>query len=239
MKDLNNDYKTLRKNLINQFEQNGLSSLSQTEILSLLLSYASKTEFTENSHKLCRQFSSLNSVFDADSRVLINNLGLDEKSAVLLKLIPYISRMRSFDSHKINRIGSSNEAENFFASLFIGAVREKLAVVCVDKSMKIISHRFLTEGSGSSLNVSLADIAEFAVACNCYGIFIAHNHVSADTTPSANDISTTKVLCSDLQKLGILLIDHVISGSSSACSMRRLCGDTAFSVPAPVKYKIN
>lgn len=239
MKDLNNDYKTLRKYLINQFEHNGLKSMSQQEILSLLLSYASNKGFTENSVKLCSYFSNLNSVFDADSQVLINNLGLDEKTAVILKLIPYISRLKSLDSHRITRLLSAQDAEEFFASLFIGATREKLAVVCVDDSLRIISHKFLSEGSGSSLNIPFAGIAEFAVSCNCCGIFIAHNHISADITPSSDDISTTRVLCTNLGKLGITLIDHIIAGSGKACSMRRLCGDRVLVAPLTLQYKIS
>lgn len=238
MKDMN-DNKMLRKSLINQFEHNGLNSMSQQDILSLLLSYASVSGFSENSEKLYRQFSSLNSVFDADSRVLMNTLGLDEKSAVLLKLVPYISRMKSLDSHRITRLLSSQDAENFFASLFIGAVREKLAVVCVDDSLKIISHKFLSEGSGSSLNIPFTSLAEFAVACNCYGIFIAHNHISSDIAPSSDDISTTRTLCSNLEKLGITLIDHIIAGSSKACSMRKTYSKTAFTAPAPKEYTIS
>lgn len=59
-----------------------------------------------------------------------------------------------------------------------------------------------------------------AVMAGSVSIIIAHNHPSADVTPSEQDIALTRRLFDAGQILGIQLLDHIIFSQNSYCSMK-------------------
>jgi DNA repair protein RadC len=54
------------------------------------------------------------------------------------------------------------------------------------------------------------------------GFSIVHNHPSGDPTPSRDDIAITKACAAALEKLDILLHDHVVVGRKGHASLRSL-----------------
>ena len=53
------------------------------------------------------------------------------------------------------------------------------------------------------------------------GMVLIHTHPSGDPTPSLSDISVTRSLGAIANMLDILLLDHIVIGARSACSMRK------------------
>ena len=51
---------------------------------------------------------------------------------------------------------------------------------------------------------------------------MVHNHPSGDPTPSRDDIAITKACAAALEKLDILLHDHVVVGRKGHASLRSL-----------------
>ena len=50
-------------------------------------------------------------------------------------------------------------------------------------------------------------------------VIFVHNHPSGDSSPSKEDIVTTKRLCESGKILGIKVLDHVIIGDGEYTSM--------------------
>lgn len=222
MKKSNGSDKTLKQQLREQYLKQGLEEMSNKEITSLLLTYSAGSKFDSLADTLIKQYSSLNAIIDADSKILLDDFQIDEKTLVLLRLIPQLSKIYFMESKKIKSIPSSELAIKYFESLFIGALEEQFVAVCTDENFNIIQSEIIFHGTVSSLNASCREIAEFAIKNHSSRLFIAHNHPMGSATPSANDYSSTDLIFRTLKTFSITLIDHIIIGKSSAVSMREL-----------------
>lgn len=215
------DIKKLRKELIEKYLNNGISEFSDLEVLELLLSFSlSSSDFRSTAQNLINVYGSLNPIMDSDSNILIKKDSLDEKSAVLLRIIPQLSRILSLKNLNFKKLSSSAEAKKYFRTYFIGISKETLAVVCTDEKLNIISEKNLTHGSSVALNISCREIAEFTLKNKASSIFLAHNHPFGSAQPSQKDILSTRHISKTLSNIGITLIDHIIVSDNSAVSIR-------------------
>lgn len=228
----NKENKPLKKQLREKFISEGSEFLTELEIIQLLLTYSEGSNFVEISHQLLDTFGGLNAIIDADPKLLMNSFNLSERTVVLMKIIPQLSRLRSMSISKIRCINSAETAKKYFENHFIGALNEQLVAVAVSSSFRITDSRTITTGSGIQLNTSYREIVDFALRSNAQFLFIAHNHPQGSPVPSAADMNTTANLISILDTLGIPLIDHIITGKDCTISMRESYGKSLFSTEA-------
>lgn len=83
------------------------------------------------------------------------------------------------------------------------------------QGFQVISH-----GTVSSSLVHPREVFKAALLSNAYCIVVAHNHPSGSTTPSQEDIQTTKQLVAAGHILGVNVIDHLIVSYRSVFSIR-------------------
>lgn len=219
---MKNDDKILKQNLLNRYTKLGLADFSDETALELVISYSEKNNFHNTAHRLISEYGSLTAVLDSDPGLLIKNSEISENSAVLLRLIPLISRIISLSDAKIARLSSAENALRYFQSYFVGITEEILAVVYTDNKFTITAEKKLAFGSSVSLNASCRKIVEFALKNDSSHIFIAHNHPIGSSSPSENDLRSTKLISETLGNIGINLIDHIIVAKDSAVSMKKL-----------------
>lgn len=83
-----NIHKDHRMRLKSQFLENGINSLTEVQILELLLFYSIPQKDTNPlAHKLLNQFSSIKGVLSAPIEELMGVVGIKQNSAALLKLV--------------------------------------------------------------------------------------------------------------------------------------------------------
>jgi DNA repair protein RadC len=70
------------------------------------------------------------------------------------------------------------------------------------------------QGTLNSNLVRIADVFREPVRLGAAAILLAHNHPSGDTTPSADDVETTRHLITAGELLGIDVLDHLIIGDT-------------------------
>ena len=97
---------------------------------------------------------------------------------------------------------------------------EQLRAAVADKSLRIIANAVIGEGDNASVRLNSRKLLEFVIKSGGDMLFIAHNHPTAEVTPSQEDISSTKFLKSSLENFGIILLDHVIVGGGKTFSMK-------------------
>lgn len=212
--------KSEKQILMDKVFENGIGSLNDHELLRLILSYAQKSQTAETADTLMNNFIGIRSIVDADTRILVNKFGISENSAVLLKMICALSQESSLGKNSITYLKTSGDAKEFFRKNFIGASQEYFTVVAVDDNFKKTDIFRSSSGSDLSVQTSSREIVKFAVKSNCSRLFISHNHLNENTSPSEDDIISTKRIISLLEALGITVIDHIIAGRNSAESMR-------------------
>lgn len=214
------DIRSRRELLRNKYSEKGFDALTEEEKLELLLSYSCSGDPRQLAAELLSEYGSINALADTDIELLMKEKKVSEQAAVLIKLIPCLSRILYAERFKITTLNSSEAAKSFFRSHFIGAVGEQLIITAVNKRFRVVNTKILAFGSPSQTYASYRDIADFAVKSSCNVFFIAHNHPQSISTPSDSDILFTKNVANAFMRLGAFMADHIIIGSDSAFSFR-------------------
>ena len=100
--------------------------------------------------------------------------------------------------------------------------QEQLRVVLLDRRGRLIDTPLIYQGGQTETAVRLADCFRDAVRANAAAMVLVHNHVSADPTPSADDVQLTHDAGQAGLLLGITVLDHVILGREGTSSLRAL-----------------
>lgn len=210
-----------RDRLRETFLKNGLDNFHPHNVLELLLFYSVPRKDTNSlAHTLISEFGSIDRVFDADVEQLLRVKGITYNSAVLIKLIPQISRyyMTRKAEHgeclnKVDRVG------RYFVSKFVGEIHEVLYVMFLDNKMQIVTCKKLAEGTVDSVEMRIDRIIKLAANIEAGNVIIAHNHPDGSPNPSPEDIMLTVKLRDALKLIKKDLIDHIIVGDNDYISL--------------------
>lgn len=100
-----------------------------------------------------------------------------------------------------------------FALQFLGnATRETVAVLSLDAQCRPVAFEIVSVGLLSRCTVGMPEVFRHAILACADAILCFHNHPSAKTEPSMEDIRATKKLKESGKLLGIRLLDHIIVG---------------------------
>lgn len=210
-----------RKRLKERFLREGLDAFEPHQALELLLFYAiAQRDTNELAHRLLRQFGSLSRVLDASPKDLQAAGGLSENTAVLLSLIPQLSRAYNRDKMQGQTIiDSSRRAGQYVQSLFMGRLYEAFFVICLDKNNRILHEEKICEGTIDEVPCYPRLVVETALRHRANRLMFAHNHPAGARKPSRHDIEITRKLSRVLGDVGIEVLDHIIVGSDGYISM--------------------
>lgn len=95
------------------------------------------------------------------------------------------------------------------------AAEEYVYVLCLDIRLHLKGVFEVSHGSSSSTFFPVKEIFQKALLIGCENIVIIHNHPSGDTSPSKDDINSTKRIVEAGKIIGVSVVDHVIVGSGS------------------------
>ena len=98
--------------------------------------------------------------------------------------------------------------------------QEHFIVLSMDSGRKLITKRVVFIGTIDTVIAHPREVYAGAIADMAAGIVVAHNHPSADPTPSKQDITTTQQLIAAGQILGVKLYDHIIVAGRRHYSFR-------------------
>lgn len=84
---------------------------------------------------------------------------------------------------------------------------------------KILGESQIFEGTLNTTVFHPRDIFRFAIEESANSIIVVHNHPSGDPQPSSEDISATKALIEVGKQIGIKVLDHIIIGDGTHCSL--------------------
>lgn len=191
------------------------------EILSHVLQFAgtkaNKEELAEN---MLETFGSIKAVMEARPEQLASVKGIGKKTADFISsFLPMFKVYQASLNENLDRIGNSREAENFCLSLLEGNRNEHFYVVCLNAQCKIIGKRKISEGSLSEVSAYPRIVVETALNYNAHSILLTHNHPGGTCAPSPEDISSTITIQNILNKLGIMVLDHIIIANNKSYSM--------------------
>ena len=96
---------------------------------------------------------------------------------------------------------------------------EVFGAMFLDTKHHILAFEELFHGTIDHTSVHPRELIRRVMHHNAARIILAHNHPSGDTTPSQADITLTKSLKNALEMLDVRLLDHLVIGKKSFCSL--------------------
>ena len=201
-----------RERVRREFLSNGADNFSDVRALELLLFYAiDRKDVNPLSHALLERFGSLKSVLSASVDELKTVPGIEEKTAILIRLVGDINKKAELD-RKSSRfiINTSGDAFEYLKPHFMYSDSEKFFIVSINSDGYVIKTQELSEGVVNSVNVDLRKIAETALTNKAVQIIVSHNHPGGNVNPSDDDIRLTRKIRDMLSALNVNLLDHII-----------------------------
>ncbi|MEO9511992.1 MAG: DNA repair protein RadC [Flavobacteriaceae bacterium] len=193
--------------------QKGRSTLSDAELIAILISSGSKDESAVELSK--RILASVGHNLNDMGRLSIGQLmkfkGIGEAKAITIAAALEIGRRRRRDEgEKISKVASSKDAFELLYP-FIGELEhEEFWIVYLNNSNKVIHKSQLSKGGITGTLVDVRLVLKQALELGAVGIILAHNHPSGTLKPSAADKQITKKLKLAADALDIMVLDHLI-----------------------------
>ena len=198
--------------------------LAEYEILELLLTYAiPRRDVRVLSRQLYKKYGTIPNLLSAPMESLIENEGIKENTATFFKLLHKLMELEYRSVLDTSPIFHNHEKlENYCKILLFGKSVEEFHVLYLDGQYKLIKDELHSSGTIDWAAVYVREIVKKALDLNARSIVMLHNHPSAYTSFSSQDISITVDLENALQKLGISLYDHFLVSGDVIYSARNM-----------------
>ncbi len=201
--------------------QNGVASLSDAELVSIVLGQGSKDE---NVIQLAQRLLSDNTIKKL-SRLRISQITKTKgigpaKACQIIACFELGRRVSVFQNSDKIAIQNAHDIFKLFSAQLEGVTQEYFIGVYLDTRKRILKYETIFVGTLNATIVHPREIFSIALHEKADSLIIVHNHPSGDPTPSSADFETTKVISNAGKIIGIELIDHVIIGHNRYYSFR-------------------
>lgn len=96
---------------------------------------------------------------------------------------------------------------------------EQFRVVLLDGKHRMLREELVSQGTLTMSPVHPREVFAPAIRHGAAAIVVVHNHPSGDPSPSADDMEITRRLVEAGELVGIHVVDHVIVGDNTWCSL--------------------
>jgi len=204
-----------------KFLKNKLDGFADHEVLEFMLYYCYPRQDTnEIAHKLINEFGSLHNLFEADAKDIERRCKVTERVAIFISLIPCVANVyfRARWAQNSLVMGNVKTASEYAIALFAGHKVESCYIFCLDAGMKLRAVSLIASGTINETPMYAREIVSEALKHQSTALIITHNHPGGTATPSPQDERVTEKLASLLEKLQILVIDHIVVAGNKCYS---------------------
>jgi|SRR5659263_364018 len=201
--------------------KNGASTLSDSELLAIILRTGSRQENVINlSQRILKEYN-IKQLSQINLTQLMKVHGIKEsKAAQIAACFEIARRLESFNDEDKQKINSPEDVYRRIYPKMREQKKELFIELCLDTKNRVIKEETISVGSLNANIVHPREVFKLALAESAAHIIVAHNHPSGDPTPSREDIEITKKLVDTGTIIGITLLDHVIIGDGRHFSMK-------------------
>ena len=190
------------------------SELSDEELLSTFIP-------KDVANKLMKEYQSIYGVVMNTAEIDTKNLrGFGKNKLDKIACIKeIIYRINMEKSKALTQISSPNDVLTYFKDME-DLRQEEIRLIMLNTKNKIIAHKTISKGTINSSIVTPREIFFPAIKMMASSIILAHNHPSADVTPSSEDKNITEIVARSGKLINIKLLDHIIIGKNKIYSFK-------------------
>ena len=205
-----------------RFVQNGPESLSNHELIAILLRTGTKDESVlQLANRLLTQFEGLRLLKDASLDEITAIKGIGSAKAIQVLAAVEIGRRISkltYDDRYIIR--SPEDGANYVMHEMRFLSQEHFVCLYLNTKNQVLHKQTIFIGSLNASIVHPREVFKEAFRRSAASIICIHNHPSGDPTPSREDIEVTKRLAESGKIIGIDVLDHLIIGENKFVSLK-------------------
>jgi len=196
-----------------KFLLKGKSSLSDSELLAILIGSGSRNE---SAVQLCQRIlysanNNLSQLGKLSIKQLTEFKGIGEAKAISIAAALELGRRRrAEDAVELEKITSSRSVFEIMQPIIGELPHEEFCVLYLNNSNKVIHKAQLSKGGITGTVVDSRIIFKTALEYNATSLILTHNHPSGKLLASNADREITKKIKLAGQQLDILVIDHII-----------------------------
>jgi DNA repair protein RadC len=193
--------------------QKGTSSLSDAELLAILISSGTKDKSAVDLGRelLGNVSNNLNSLGKLTIADLIKIRGIGTARAVTIAAALELGRRRKLaDAQEVPQIRSSKDVADIFQPILSDLLHEEFWILFLNRSNKVITQMKLSQGGISGTVTDVRIVMKKAIECLASGIIVCHNHPSGNLNPSESDSKITQKIKEAGSLMDIQLLDHLI-----------------------------
>ncbi|KAF0819376.1 MULTISPECIES: RadC family protein [unclassified Cytobacillus] len=205
-----------------RFVQNGPQSLSNHELIAILLRTGTKDESVlQLANRLLTHFEGLRLLKDASLDEITAIKGIGAAKAIQVLAAVEIGRRIStltYDDRYIIR--SPEDGANYVMHEMRFLSQEHFVCLYLNTKNQVLHKQTIFIGSLNASIVHPREVFKEAFRRSAASIICIHNHPSGDPTPSREDIEVTKRLAESGKIIGIDVLDHLIIGENKFVSLK-------------------
>ena len=205
-----------RQRLKDKFQQQGIDTFTDSEVLELLLILGTpRKDCKEQARALLARFGSLPRVLEASAGELQKIKGIGPNNSFAIHFLHGVARrylkQRLQEKHYLH---SSRQVAEYLVHSMRDLQHEVFAVIFLDAAHAIIDTQVVARGTISANTIYPRELVKLALEHNAAAMVVAHNHPSGKLDPSPQDHQLTRTLYLACSLMNIRLLDHLIIGQS-------------------------
>ncbi|MGG3738507.1 DNA repair protein RadC [Aeribacillus pallidus] len=205
-----------------RFIQNGPQSVSNQELLAILLGTGTKEESVlQLANRLLVYFEGLRMLKDTSLEELMAVKGIGKAKAVqLLASVELGRRIHNLTFEDRYVIRSPEDGAKYVMEELRFLSQEHFVCLYLNTKNQVMHKQTVFIGSLNASIVHPREVFKEALRRSAASLICVHNHPSGDPTPSREDIEVTRRLVECGRMLGIEVLDHLIIGEKKYVSLK-------------------
>ncbi len=202
----------------------GPAALGDNELVALLLGHGGGGEGAlALANRLLEDLGGLRGLAKATSGALARRRGLGPATSSRLVAAVELGRRSVVRAAPPRaQLATPGDAARYLLPRFGTADVEQAGVLLLDARHRVLHARVLTRGTADATPMHPRDVFREAALAAAAAVVLFHNHPSGDPTPSADDVALTQRMIEAGEVMGIAVLDHLVLGDTSYCSLREL-----------------
>ncbi|AKB24838.1 DNA repair protein RadC [Methanosarcina sp. MTP4] len=201
--------------------QNGPESLSNAELLAIILRTGSRAEnVVSMSSRILSEYS-IKQLSLANIKRLMQIHGIGEaKASQISAVFELARRLETFVEEPKRKVRSPKDVYTLMYPKMREQKKERFITLYLDTKNQILKEETVSIGSLNASIVHPREVFKSALMESSASVIMIHNHPSGDPSPSREDIMVTEKLVEGGKLLGIDVLDHIIIGDGRYVSLK-------------------